>query len=284
MKIVKILSHNAVIVVDDEMEKVAIGKGVGFNKTKQDTLEKQEVERLFVLQENERSKLQFLLNQIEPEYILLAEKIISYAEKSLMEKLNEHLLIALTDHIAFTAENIKNGIFLKNKLLNEIKILYKEEFSIAIWAIEFLNQNLAISYSYADAGLIAIHIHSSRYDELNKAKNMKELTIISNIIHLMEADLNINIHSAEVDLNYIRLVHHLQLVLQRYENRSTVFLDPEIIQTIEKKYPESYALGEKIKIYLLKNYHISLLAEEVAFITLHIERLKSSYQNEKGEK
>ncbi len=38
-----------------------------------------------------------------------------------MKKLNEHVLIALTDHIAFAAENILNGIVIRNKLLREIE-------------------------------------------------------------------------------------------------------------------------------------------------------------------
>lgn len=52
-----------------------------------------------------------------------------------MEKLNEHVLIALTDHIAFSAENINNGIVIRNKLLREIEVLYSDEFSIAQWAV-----------------------------------------------------------------------------------------------------------------------------------------------------
>lgn len=34
MKIKKVLNQNAVLVLDEGQEKVAVGKGVGFNKTK----------------------------------------------------------------------------------------------------------------------------------------------------------------------------------------------------------------------------------------------------------
>lgn len=50
MKIKKVLNQNAVLVLDEGQEKVAVGKGVGFNKTKNDVLSQQLVERMFVME------------------------------------------------------------------------------------------------------------------------------------------------------------------------------------------------------------------------------------------
>lgn len=44
------LNQNAVLVLDEGQEKVAVGKGVGFNKTKNDVLSRQLVERMFVME------------------------------------------------------------------------------------------------------------------------------------------------------------------------------------------------------------------------------------------
>ena len=101
-----------------------------------------------------------------------------------MEKLNEHVLIALTDHIAFSAENINNGIVIRNKLLREIEVLYSDEFSIAQWAVEYLTKELGIPYTYDEAGYIAIHIHSGRSGRNNNHRSIREVTIVSDIIHL----------------------------------------------------------------------------------------------------
>ena len=49
MKIKKVLNQNAVLVLDEGQEKVAVSKGVGFNKTKNDVLSRQLVERMFVM-------------------------------------------------------------------------------------------------------------------------------------------------------------------------------------------------------------------------------------------
>lgn len=162
MKIKKILNQNAVLVDDQGEEKIAIGKGVGFNKQRNDLLFSRDIERLFVMEPEGQQKLQTLLNQINESYFFAAEAIIDHAETVLMEKLNEHIFISLTDHIAFAAQNIENGIVIRNKLLSEIEILYGEEFGIAQWAVDYLNRTLEIPYGYDEAGYIAIHIHSAR--------------------------------------------------------------------------------------------------------------------------
>ena len=85
MKIKKILNQNAVLVDDRGEEKIAIGKGVGFNKQRNDLLFSREIERLFVMEPEGQQKLQTLLNQINESYFFAAEAIIDHAETVLME-------------------------------------------------------------------------------------------------------------------------------------------------------------------------------------------------------
>lgn len=65
MKIKKIFNQNAVLVDDDGQEKVAIGKGVGFDKKRNDLIFHREIERMFVMEPESQMKLQSLLNQID---------------------------------------------------------------------------------------------------------------------------------------------------------------------------------------------------------------------------
>lgn len=276
MKIKKVFSQNAVLVVDGKEEKVAIGKGVGFKKQQNDLIFNKDIERLFVMEPDEQKKLQFLLGQVDDKYFLMAEKIINHAETVLMEKLNEHLLITLTDHISFVAENIENGIIIKNKLLKEIEVLYSEEFAIAQWAVDYLTHNLAIPYSFNEAGLIAIHIHGARTGEPNRHQSIREVSIIADIIALIESELEMDVHTEDMALNYTRLVNHLRLVLERFQHSNFASLDIEIIDMIKQKYAQSYEISKKIKFFLIKNYHISITTEELGYIALHIERLRLS--------
>jgi len=274
MKIKKVLNQNAVLVLDEGQEKVAVGKGVGFNKTKNDVLSRQFVERMFVMEPEGLKKLQVLLSQIEDKYFLASEEIIQHAETVLGEKLNEHINIGLSDHIAFAAENIQNNIIVRNKLLSEIEILYSEEFAIAQWAVEYLTQTLEIPFSYDEAGYIAIHIHSARSGRTDNSKSIREVTIVSEIIHLIEQELAIDIHDDKNSLSYSRLVNHLRLFIHRFQQNQYAVLDEEILEVVKKKYAESYEISKKVQVLLMRNFHYQVPNEELGYLSIHIERLR----------
>ena len=274
MKIKKVLNQNAVLVLDEGQEKVAVGKGVGFNKTKNDVLSRQLVERMFVMEPEGLKKLQVLLSQIEDKYFLASEEIIQHAETVLGEKLNEHINIGLSDHIAFAAENIQNNIIVRNKLLSEIEILYSEEFAIAQWAVEYLTQTLEIPFSYDEAGYIAIHIHSARSGRTDNSKSIREVTIVSEIIHLIEQELAIDIHDDKNSLSYSRLVNHLRLFIHRFHQNQYAVLDEEILEVVKKKYAESYEISKKVQVLLMRNFHYQVPNEELGYLSIHIERLR----------
>ena len=274
MKIKKVLNQNAVLVLDEGQEKVAVGKGVGFNKTKNDVLSRQLVERMFVMEPEGLKKLQVLLSQIEDKYYLASEELIQHAETVLGEKLNEHINIGLSDHIAFAAENIQNNIIVRNKLLSEIEILYSEEFAIAQWAVEYLTQNLEIPFSYDEAGYIAIHIHSARSGRTDNSKSIREVTIVSEIIHLIEQELAIDIHDDKNSLSYSRLVNHLRLFIHRFQQNQYAVLDEEILEVVKKKYAESYEISKKVQVLLMRNFHYQVPNEELGYLSIHIERLR----------
>lgn len=277
MRIKKVLNQNAVIVsTDNGEEKIAIGKGIGFNRKKNDLLAAQSVERLFVLEPENQQRFLNLLKQIDEKFFFSAEHIINHAETVLMEKLNEHLIIALTDLIAFSAENILHGIIVKNKLLSEIEVLYPEEFSIAQWAVGYLNDELGIPYGYDEAGYIAIHLHSARVGQTDNQKSIREVTIISDIICLIENELSLNLHTDNMSLNYSRLANHLRLLLQRFKRNQYAVLDEDILKIVKQKYQESYEIAKKIRVLLLKTYHLSITKEELGYLAIHIERLRFS--------
>lgn len=276
MKIKKILNQNAVLVDDHGQEKVAIGKGISFDKKRNDLIFTRDIERLFVMEPEGQLRLQNLLNQIDEKYLFAAEEIIQYAEKALMESLNEHILIALTDHISFAAENIQNGIPIRNKLLREIEVLYAEEFSIAQWAVEHLTKTLHIPFTYDEAGYIAIHIHSSRNNNLNNHQSIREVTVISDVIRIIEAELGVDLHSQEMSLSYTRLANHLRLLLQRYKSQQYAALDNDILQMVKKKYLASYEITKKIRVLLLKQHQMSITTEEMGYLAIHVERLRNT--------
>ena len=274
MEIQKALNQNAVLVFDEGQAKVAIGKGIGFKARPGETIAQDAIERLFVLEPEGVKKLQTLLSQIDEKFFFATEDIIVHAEAVLGEKLNPHINIGLCDHIAFAAENIQNHIFVRNKLLKEIEVLYPEEFSIAQWAVDYLKRELDIPYSFDEAGYIAIHLHTARCKDSDNSESIREITIISEIVRLVERELQFSFDGEDLALTYSRLVNHLRLFIQRSQTNRYVGLDQEIMGLVQEKYPESFAIAKKIQVLMQQDFSYLVLNEELGYLAIHIERLR----------
>ena len=245
MKIKKVFNRNAVLVVDGTTEKVAIGKGIGFNKKKNDLVFDYDIEQLFIM-ENEQENFQQLLSQIDESYFFASERIIEHAEHALKEKLNEHIHIALADHIAFAMDRLKNGIVVRNKLRKEIEVLYAEEFLIAEWAIEYLSTQFGSVFTLDEAAYIAIHIHSARTGEYGNSKSIREITMVSEMARVVGEELVLDFNQADLSLSYSRLVTHLRFVLERFYTKKYHTMDLEVLAIIKKNYHASYQIALKV--------------------------------------
>ncbi|NMD70060.1 PRD domain-containing protein [Bacillus sp. DNRA2] len=270
MKITKILNNNAVVVIDGNEEKIAIGAGVAFQKSRNDIVNPQKIEKLFVLKENE--KLGQLLSRIPGEHFIISEQIISYAEEFLGTQLNEHIHIVLTDHISFAIERERDGIHIKNKLLQEIKILYPKEYEVGIWAIGHIKKALNIEMPVDEAAFIALHIHTMKLKGGDLRQTVRQTTIIRDMVHRIMEFMNIKVN--EDDLSYQRLITHLRFALTRVNQYEHHTMDREMQEMIIKKFHHSHQCTLSVAKDLAEMHGVELPDHELAFITLHIERLR----------
>ncbi|MCM3239234.1 PRD domain-containing protein [Heyndrickxia oleronia] len=270
MKISKILNNNAVIVVDNQQEKIAVGAGIAFGKRRNDILNSGKIEKLFVMKENE--KLQQLLSRIPEEHFIISEKIISFAEDYIGTKLNEHIHIALTDHLSFAIEREREGIQLKNKLLHEIRILYKKEFEIGLWAIKHIKESCNIDMPIDEAAYIALHIHTMKVQGGDMRQTVIQTTIIRDIVETITKFLQIKV--SEDDISYHRLITHLRFALTRINQSEMNTMDEEMLDMIKKKFPLSYQCTLEVAKKVSSQHGIVLPDHELGYITLHIERLQ----------
>lgn len=270
MKLKKKLNNNAILVIDDDnKEKVAIGNGIAFGKQKNDVINKDKIEQLFVMKENE--KLQQLLSRISEEHFLISEEIISYAEDYLGTKLNEHIHIALTDHISFAIERIQDGILLPNKLLNEIKILYRDEYEIGLWAVQHIQNKCQIDVPIDEAAHIALHIHTMKLQGSDYKQTIKNTSIVREMIQNILAKMNVTIK--EDDISYQRLVTHLHFALSRVGQYEVHQMDEDMLLMIQEKFPKSYQITKEVTYGITNKYGVEFPESELGYITIHIERL-----------
>lgn len=283
MKIAKILNNNVVTVIDENNnESVVMGRGLGFKKHSGDLLDETLIERVFVMKSGElTSRLTELLTEIPMDVITTADKIILLAKERLPGKLQNSVYISLTDHCHFAIERHKQGVDIRNALLWEIKRLYPKEFSVGLEALDIIAQRLGVRLPEDEAGFIALHLVNAQLD--SEMPEVLQITkIMQEILNVVKYQLNLNYD--EQALSYHRFVTHLKFFAQRLIGKNTVFSDDESLHDVVKeRYVLSYRCAEKIQTHIDKQYHYMLTKEELMFLTIHIERVRTEGQ-EKEEK
>lgn len=271
MKISKILNNNAVVVkTEGQQEQIAVGAGIAFGKKKNDVVSVNKIEKLFVMKENK--KLEQLLSRIPEEHFTISEEIITYAEHQIGNKLNEHIHIVLTDHLSFAIEREREGIQLKNKLLQEIKILYKNEFAIGLWAIQHIKERCGVEMPIDEAAFIALHIHTMKLQGGDLHQTVRETTIVRDMVQSIKRILDITFE--EDDISYHRLTTHLRFALTRLNHYELHMMDEEMLAMIKKKFPLSYRCAAEVARETYLVHGVELPEQELGYITLHIERLR----------
>ena len=134
MKIIKILNNNAIICTDsNNIEKIALGKGLGFGCRIGDTVQENKIEKVFTPDTDEvKSRFQQIVAEIPIAYILLTEKIIC-AAKSRLPILHDTIYVTLSDHIGIAIERYKQNktidvdLDLLKLFVNKNKNWYKKD-------------------------------------------------------------------------------------------------------------------------------------------------------------
>ena len=256
--------------MDGDNEKIAVGAGVAFNKKRNDIVSVDKIEKVFIMREND--KFQQLVSRIPEEHFTISEEVITYAETSMGTKLNEHIHIVLTDHISFAIERVKDGIHLNNKLLHEIKILYRREFEIGLWAVNYINERCQIDMLEDEAAYIALHIHTMKPQGGDLHQTVRQTTIIKDMVQSIQEHLPITIE--EDDISYHRLITHLRFTLTRMNNYEVHTMDEEMLVMIKKKFPASFSCAVEVAKELNALHEIYFPEQELGYIALHIERLR----------
>ncbi|AHL73253.1 PRD domain-containing protein [Bacillus altitudinis] len=274
MKIYKILNNNAVVVKEGDQEKIVMGPGIAFQKGKNDVVPVQKIEKIFVVRE-ENEKFKQILATLPEAHIEVAEHIISYAEGELMMPLSDHIHISLTDHLSFAIERVQKGIVLYNKLLGEIKVLYKQEYDIGKYAIRYVKERLGVDLPDDEAGYVALHIHTAKMNTESMKKTVKYTTMIKEMIEHVESVFERSID--EDSISYQRLVTHLRYALGRLEsNEAFQIMDDDMLTFIQTKYDSAYRCALGLADLLKKEYGLHLPKSEIGYITLHVQRLQDA--------
>lgn len=271
----KVLSNNAVLVVDEQdNEMILLGKGIGFQKKKGDLLPHDEqVEKVFVLSSgHNRDILLRLFSETDDALIRAASEYIQYVEAKLDKALSEQFVVAFIDHLSFAVKRLRQGIMIPNPFLHEVRSLYPLEYSLAQEGIKMLEDRLHMEIPQDEIGFIALHLHGARTNQsLTKMNRFSEL--INKLVQVIEEELEITIDKTSTD--YSRLVTHLRFAVERAEKGQPLGDNHPLSILLQREYPVCYNLSWKLIKIMRKELKTDIPETEASYLTLHIHRLRN---------
>lgn len=277
MLIKKVLNPNTILAIDDDQQEyVFFGKGIGYSRKIGQIVADEDVNRVFIPVDNRKMQEYLrLFDSIPAIYFDLTQQIIKKAEEVLATKLNTSLFFTLSDHLHFAIERQKNGLNIMNRVYWEIKNYYPLEFSIGLFALKVLKKELGEILPPEEAANIAFHIINAQQVASVTSKGMDYAKLVSGMSDIVRYDLGYEFDRE--DVHYQRFITHLKFFAERYfEGKMISEDDSGLFEQIAQLYPKALIVAFHVKDYVELINETKMTKEEVAYLTVHINRLMSN--------
>lgn len=247
----KVLNSSVVLVEEDGVEKIVLGKGLGFGKKTGDTIDDEHIDKIYLEKNTKTSYITDLMEEIPFEFFEITRDITHLAETILGKKLDNTIYLTLTDHIHFAIERARKGQCLPNKLYWEIRNYYPNEFNIGEESRQKLNEMYDLKLPEEEASNIAFHIINaqSQVDENNNAFNYAKM--IGAIVNIVKYSIESPIDTSSI--HYTRFITHVRFFVERYYSNLLLHDENnELYQQMWHLYPNSMSIADKVKQYIKK--------------------------------
>jgi len=277
LRIDKVLNNNVLIAEHPSYEEVVlIGKGIGFNRKRGDYIDTETVEKLFVLKnEKEQENYIKLLPFIDNEFLEVIISAMDLIKQRTNAVLNEHIHVALTDHLMFALTRVSQGMEMRNPFLIETKAMYRHEYEVAAEVVQFIKERTGIELPVGEIGFIALHIHSAITNK-NLSDVNQHSQLVSMLVGMIEEQFKIIIDKESID--YMRLVRHLHFAIGRVVKGEKVEEPEKIAFLLKEEYPVCYNLSWKLIKVMQQTLKTKVFDAEAVYLTMHIQRLQNKYK------
>lgn len=276
--VIKSFNNNVVLASDEKTkeEVVLVGRGIGFNVRPGDKVDETKIEKVFYFFDKDQfNHYETVIRRIDRRVIGVAEEIIAMAYREFKTPLNEHIHVALADHINFTLERLAGGLEIKNPFLDEIKVLYPEDYELACRAARLIEERFGVEIPDGEKGFIAMHIHSAKSNK-EVSKTVKYASMINKMIEIIEEELGEKIERDGI--NYSRLLVHLRFTLERVDK--DIPIRNPLLANIKKEFRGSYAIAKKLGNFICERMGKKVPEDELGYLALHIHRISLSLSGE----
>lgn len=272
LQVSKVLNNNVIIANHPQHDEVVvIGKGIGFNRKSKDSVPLELVEKMFILKnQQEQEQYKQLVRQVDEKLIEVIGEVIMYISKKTQTELNEHIHIALTDHLAFALKRAEQDIAIHNPFLYETKEIYPVEFELAEYAIDLIRRKMGVDLGEDEIGFVALHINSAMTNRhISEVRGQAEL--IADLVCIVEQELDVVIQRNSLD--YSRLLTHLRFAIERIRRGERVGEIHKLEGLLKQEYPTLYVVAKKLTQVMEQRLKKTVYPAEVSYLTMHLHRV-----------
>ncbi|PZU45288.1 MAG: transcriptional antiterminator [Microbacterium sp.] len=271
----KVLNNNVVITIDTAgRERVLMGRGLGFQLKVGSTVDSDKVEKTFILDEGtEGDRQRELLRDVPYAVLEAVTDAVDAAEQTLGRHLDRHLRIAVIDHIQFVLERLNRGQRIPSAAMPELRVLHPQEFAAAEGMTASIAASLGRDLPPEESVFLTMHLLNATRDEPNGTAALL-FRRVQHVVTTVENGLGVRLDVESLD--YARFILHVQFLLQRLVTRSMLrSQDTSFFDFAKHSYPASFEIASEVKAYVRAATESELTDEEVLYLIVHIERLKT---------
>ena len=272
LKILKVFNNNSVAAISDELGDIILtGSGIGFQKRIGDEVDESRIEKTYFFKDDQQKRFEQSIETVPTIYFEITNKIVNQANKELDTDFSGEIFLAISDHISFAVKRKKEEIYLPNVVLSETKVLYKKEYKVGLWALDYIEEKTGIRLDDDEAGYIALHLVNFSLD--NKANNAtKIVTLTKEVLNVIKLSMKVDLE--EDSLGYARISTHLKYLAERiFRDEIDELQDTtaDIREMLKEDLRLSLCINRIVKL-IRDRYDYELSPDEQTYLCIHIKK------------
>lgn len=266
----KPLNNNVLLLEKDNEKMVAIGKGIGFNKTSGEKIDSFDSEvKIFYLTSDHKFKTSVDVDGLEKELksiIHILSRELDISETSHFELLYDHMLLAI--------ERIKLGFDFENPFNEEIKMIYAKEYILAKKIAELVNERIHVKFSDNEISFLTLHIKSiTSLTPVNQT--FKEIRILYEAIEQTCRQLNVeHVHGDIGEKAMFYSLRELMLNANKFKA-----IDEKFNMSTKTVLMEEYVIAELVLEKLCKKLMVVINENIISLFAIDIYKFRIHKQN-----
>ncbi len=272
MKILKVFNNNSIAAISDELGDIILtGSGIGFQKKIGDLVDESKIEKTYLFKDEQKKRFEQSIAEVPAVYFEIANKIVAKASKDLETDFSGEIFTAISDHLSFAVKRKKEHVYLPNIILNETKTLYKKEYQVGLWALDYIEKKIGIRLDDDEAGYLALHLVNFSFND--KANNaIRIVTLTKEVLNVIKTTMKIELE--EDSIGYARISIHLKYLAERiFSNEEVNFEDTtsDIRDMLKENARLALCINRIVKL-IKDRYDYTLSPDEQTYLCIHIKR------------